>query len=383
MHANQTFFVSYFCYSHFYPHAACVLDAHYPLGYNDPMESTATDNRFIAPDERPEEKPLESTLRPQRLHEFVGQEPTKEHLRIAIEAATQRSEPLEHILIYGNPGLGKTTLAHIIANELNSHIKITSGPAIERTGDLAAILSNLQDRDILFIDEIHRMNRTIEEMLYPAMEDYALDIMLGKGPGARAVRMPLSKFTIIGATTKMSMLSSPLRDRFGMIFQLEFYSDSELAKIITRSANQLGVQIEPAAAEIIATRCRRTPRIANRLLKRLRDFAQVKGSGIITKDLAEMALVMLEIDPLGLDRIDRLILEMIIKKFNGGPVGLATIAAVSAEEEETVEDVYEPYLLQLGMIDRTPRGRIATRLAYQHLGLLHMAPPPAANSLFS
>lgn len=347
------------------------------------MESTATDNRFIAPDERPDEKPLESTLRPQRLHEFVGQEPTKEHLRIAIEAATQRSEPLEHILIYGNPGLGKTTLAHIIANELTSHIKITSGPAIERTGDLAAILSNLQDRDILFIDEIHRMNRTIEEMLYPAMEDYALDIMLGKGPGARAVRMPLSKFTIIGATTKMSMLSSPLRDRFGMIFQLEFYSDTELAQIITRSATQLGVQIEPAAALIIATRCRRTPRIANRLLKRLRDFAQVKGSGIITKDLAEMALVMLEIDPLGLDRVDRAILETIIKKFNGGPVGLATIAAVSAEEEETVEDVYEPYLLQLGMIDRTPRGRIATRSAYEHLGLLHMAPPPAANSLFA
>lgn len=337
-------------------------------------ESAHTDERFIAPNQRAEEQPFESTLRPQTLNEFIGQESVKDNLRIAITAAKKRNQPLEHVLIYGNPGLGKTTLAHIISRELESHIKITSGPALERTGDLAAILSNLQEGDVLFIDEIHRLHRTIEEMLYPAMEDFALDLILGKGPGARTLRMPLTPFTIIGATTKVSMLSSPLRDRFGMIYQLDFYGSDELEKIINRNASRLQVTIEPEACTRIAERARRTPRIANRLLKRIRDFAEVKGSGIITPTITDQALTMLEVDHLGLDRTDRILLETLIKKFNGGPVGLNTLAASTAEEMDTIESVYEPYLLQMGMIDRTPRGRVATRHAYDHLGLLHMVP---------
>lgn len=353
------------------------MDAQIAIGYNDPtntMKKEETPERFIAPTQRPEEQPLESSLRPQLLEEFIGQESVKDNLRIAIAAAKKRNQPLEHVLIYGNPGLGKTTLAHIIAHELDTHIKVTSGPALERTGDLAAIVSNLQEGDVLFIDEIHRLHHTIEEMLYPAMEDFALDLILGKGPGARTLRMPLAPFTIIGATTKVSMLSAPLRDRFGMIYQLDFYGTDDLQKIINRNASRLHVTMEPDACELIAQRARRTPRIANRLLKRIRDFAEVKGSGIITSTITQQALTMLEVDHLGLDRTDRLLLETLIKKFNGGPVGLNTLAASTAEEMDTIESVYEPYLLQMGMIDRTPRGRVATRHAYDHLGLLHLAP---------
>lgn len=361
---------------------AHAIDAPDIVGYNDAMENQNTNERFIAPTEKVEERPFEQSLRPQNLEEFIGQEAVKENLRIAIDATKKRQEPMEHILLYGNPGLGKTTLAHIISRELDSHIKITSGPALERTGDLAAILSNIQEGDVLFIDEIHRLNRTIEEMLYPAMEDFALDLILGKGPGARTLRMPLARFTIIGATTRVSMLSSPMRDRFGMIFQLEYYKDEDLQTIIRKNAQRLNIIIETEAEALLAARARRTPRIANRLLKRIRDFAEVRGSGIITPVIASSALTMLEVDHLGLDRTDRQLLETLIKKFRGGPVGLNTLAASTAEEMDTIESVYEPYLLQMGMIDRTPRGRVATRMAYEHLGLLHLV-PQEPSSLFS
>ncbi len=342
------------------------------LGYTAHMEKDNATQRFIAPTQTTTEQTFEYSLRPKELKTFIGQQQTKANLSIAIEAAQKRSEPLEHVLLYGNPGLGKTTLAHIIARELGSHIKMTSGPALERVGDLAAILSNLQDGDVLFIDEIHRMQRTIEESLYPAMEDFGLDIILGKGPAARTLRMNLSRFTIIGATTRMSMLSSPLRDRFGLVYQLDFYNHDDLQTILNKNAELLSVTIEDGAANVIAIRSRRTPRIANRLLKRVRDFAEVKGSGIITAELATQALTMLEVDELGLDSTDRKLLTTLIKKFNGGPVGLNTLAASTAEEMDTVELVYEPYLLQMGMIDRTPRGRVATRTAYEHLDLLHL-----------
>ena len=325
-----------------------------------------------------EERAFEFSLRPQNLREFVGQPKLKENLEILIGAAKKRGEPIEHVLLCGNPGLGKTTLAHIIANEAGRNIKVTSGPALERVGDLAAILTNLEEGDVLFIDEIHRLNKTIEETLYPAMEDAALDLIVGKGPAARTLRLNLNRFTVIGATTRMSLLSGPLRDRFGSTYQLNFYTNEDLQQIIMRSAKILSIETDFNAAELIASRARRTPRVANRLLKRVRDFTQMRGDGNIDKKITENALTQLEIDAIGLDEIDRRILHTIITKFDGGPVGLSALAAAPSEEIATIEDVFEPYLLQLGLINRTPRGRIATVRAYEHLGL---KPPPSNNQL--
>lgn len=312
---------------------------------------------------------IEGSLRPQFLNEYIGQEKAKEILKVYIEAAKQRDEVLDHVLFYGPPGLGKTTLAGIIANEMNVHMKVTSGPAIEKPGEMAAILNNLQEGDILFVDEIHRLNRQVEEVLYPAMEDYAIDIMIGKGASARSIRLDLPKFTLVGATTRAGLLTAPLRDRFGITHHLEFYSVEELTVIILHSAKILEVEIEHTGAIALAKRSRGTPRLANRILKRVRDFAQVKYQGVITEEVAATALTMLEVDKLGLDNIDRSILVTMITKFNGGPVGLDTLAATIGEDAGTLEDVYEPYLLKNGLINRTPRGRIATDLAYHHLGL--------------
>jgi holliday junction DNA helicase RuvB len=329
--------------------------------------NSKNDERIISAKESGDDKALDLTLRPKRMEEYIGQSKVKDNLYITIEAAKKRKEPVEHVLLYGAPGLGKTTLAHVIANEMRANVKVTSGPAIEKSGDLAAILTNLQEGDILFIDEIHRLNKTIEEILYPAMEDYALDIIIGKGPSARTLRLELPKFTIIGATTMASLLSAPLRDRFGIIHHLNFYDIPDIEKIIKRSASIFNFNIDDDSASEIAKRSRRTPRVANRLFKRVRDYCEVKGGGIINKVLCEEAFDMLEVDELGLDWIDRKIIETIIDKFKGGPVGLNTIAASTGEDMSTVLEVYEPYLMQLGFLDRSPRGRIVTDIAYKHL----------------
>ncbi len=325
--------------------------------------------RVVDASERAEDGDIDIGLRPQTLDEYVGQEKAKESLRIYIEAAKMRGEALDHVLLYGPPGLGKTTLSAIIANELGVNIRITSGPAIEKQGDLAALLTNLSRNDVLFIDEIHRLSRNIEEILYPAMEDFSLDIIIGKGPAARSIRLPLEKFTLIGATTRAGQLTTPLRDRFGVLLRLELYTPAELVRIIKRSAGLLGIDISEDGAGEIALRSRGTPRIANRLLKRVRDFAQVKGDGRITSEIADRALTMLEIDKLGLDNTDRRMLEAIIRFYDGGPVGLDTLAATIGEEAITIEDVLEPYLIQIGFLTRTQRGRCVTRLAYEHLGI--------------
>ncbi len=329
------------------------------------------ENRLVTPDYTSEESESENEnkLRPKTLAEYIGQEKAKENLTVFIQAAKLRGEPLDHVLLYGPPGLGKTTLSTIIAAEMNVSIRVTSGPAIEKPGDLAALLTNLEENDILFIDEIHRLNRAVEEVLYPAMEDYVLDIMIGKGPSARSIRIDLPKFTLVGATTRAGQLSSPLRDRFGVMFRLELYNNSELQQIIKRSAAILGIACDDAGALALAQRSRGTPRIANRFLKRVRDFAQVKGDGNITEQITATALQKLEVDFLGLDSIDRRILTTIINIYNGGPVGLDTIAAAVGEESVTIEDVYEPYLMQIGFLSRTNRGRCATKLAYEHLGI--------------
>ena len=311
----------------------------------------------------------EVSLRPKRLDDYTGQEKAKENLRVYIEAAKRRSEPLDHVLLYGPPGLGKTTLAGVIANEMGVNIRITSGPAIAKTGDLAALLTNLQPGDILFIDEIHRLDRSVEEILYPAMEDFAIDIIVGKGPSANSIRLELPRFTLIGATTRAGQLSSPLRDRFGVSLRLELYTPEELGRIVTRSATLLGMEIDPDGAREIAARSRGTPRIANRMLRRVRDFAQIYYDNVITREAADHALSRLEVDALGLDATDRRMLTAIIRNYNGGPVGLETLAATIGEEAVTLEDVYEPYLLQLGFLMRTPRGRCVTQLAYEHLGI--------------
>ena len=332
------------------------------------------ENRIVTMQER-EEDNWQFSLRPRYLKEYIGQTQAKENLHIFIEAAKLRGDTLDHVLLYGPPGLGKTTLAGIVANELGVNFRVTSGPAIERAGDLAALLSNLQPGDVLFIDEIHRLSRSVEEVLYSAMEDYALDIIIGKGPSARSVRIELPKFTLIGATTRAGSLAAPLRDRFGVISRLEYYKQNELEFIVSRSADILDIHMDPEGASEIARRSRGTPRIANRLLKRVRDVAQVLGDGVITKDIADQALQRLDIDKLGLDRIDRRILSTIIEKFDGGPVGVDTIAASVSEERESVEDVYEPYLMQLGLLARTNRGRIVTPAAYDHLGIPRKAEP--------
>ncbi len=327
------------------------------------------EERILSGRTRREDRPTEPALRPRRLSELYGQEKVLRNLQVALSAAQERGEALDHILFYGPPGLGKTTLAHVVANEMGVHIKVTAGPVIERTGDLAAILTNLKQGDILFIDEVHRLNRAVEEVLYPAMEDFALDIIVGKGPSARSIRLHLPRFTVIGATTRLALLTSPLRDRFGAIYRLDFYSLAAMDKIVRRSAQILGVQIDAGGVHEIARRSRGTPRVANRLLKRVRDYAQVMADGVITAGVAREALTLLEVDELGLDEVDRRILRTLVEKFAGGPVGVTTLAAATSEEPDTIEDVYEPYLLQLGFLQRTPRGRIATRRAYEHLGI--------------
>jgi Holliday junction DNA helicase RuvB len=327
------------------------------------------EERIVTANLMMEDQAVEFSLRPRYLAEYIGQSQVKENLKIYIEAAKMRREPLDHVLLYGPPGLGKTTLSNIIANELGVNIRTTSGPAIERPGDFAAILSNLQENDVLFIDEIHRLHRTVEEVLYPAMEDFALDFIIGKGPSARSMRLDLPKFTLIGATTRAGLLSAPLRDRFGVVSRLEFYTEDELSYIVSRTADILNVGIVGEASREIARRSRGTPRIANRLLKRVRDYAQVRGDGIITDLIAEEAMARLQVDPMGLDAIDHRMLLSMIQNYRGGPVGLDTIAALIGEESQTIEDVYEPYLMQIGYLQRTPRGRVVAPAAYRHLGL--------------
>ena len=348
------------------------------------MDSNEFDfeNRILNTSYTAEDADSEVSLRPKHLEDYIGQEKVKEILKVYIDAAKGRNDPLDHVLLYGPPGLGKTTLSNIIANEMGVNIRITSGPAIEKQGDLAAILTNLNEGDVLFIDEIHRLSRSVEEILYPAMEDYALDIIIGKGPSARSIRIDLPKFTLIGATTRAGQMTTPLRDRFGVLMKLELYTPEELAEIVRRSAGILGMEISDDGAMEIASRSRGTPRIANRLLKRVRDFAQVMGNGKIDSAIANFALTKLEIDQLGLDNTDRRMLETIIKFYDGGPVGLETLAATVGEEAVTLEDVYEPYLMQIGYLSRTPRGRCVTRLAYEHLEIpFHNAKPSAAEQL--
>lgn len=332
-------------------------------------DSSGRAERFISGKASTEDLPLDSSLRPKKLQEFIGQDKVKESLKIAITAAQRRSEALDHVLLYGPPGLGKTTLAYIISHEMGVNLKITSGPAIERAGDLAAILTNLRQGDALFIDEIHRLGRPVEEVLYPAMEDFAISLVLGKGTGARSIRLNMPRFTLIGATTRYALLSPPLRDRFGAIYRLDFYDEKALQEIITRSARILKIEIDDGGAREIARRARGTPRVANRILRRVRDYSQVKADGVISKQVALEALAQMEIDDMGLDDIDHRLLLTIIEKFQGGPVGLETIAAAISEEADTIMDVYEPYLLQLCYLERTPRGRVATSHAYEHLGL--------------
>lgn len=333
------------------------------------MQETDFENRIVSTEFSPSDGDLENSLRPKQLSDYIGQDKVKENLSVYIEAAKGRGEALDHVLLYGPPGLGKTTLAGIIANEMGVNIRITSGPAIEKQGDLAALLTNLQEGDVLFIDEIHRLNRSVEEVLYPAMEDRALDIIIGKGPSARSIRLDLPNFTLVGATTRAGQLSAPLRDRFGVIFRLELYTPKELAVIVKRSAGILGIDIDEKGAAMIASRSRGTPRIANRLLKRSRDFAEVKYNGVISEEAANDALTRMEVDDLGLDSVDRRLLTTMIKNYHGGPVGLETIAAAVGEEAVTIEDVYEPYLMQIGFLSRTPRGRCVSPAAYKHLGI--------------
>ncbi len=339
-----------------------------------------TSDRILSGKPREEDLALDTSLRPHRLDDYIGQDKVKDNLRIAMAAAQMRGEPLDHVLLYGPPGLGKTTLSYIIAAEMGVSVRVTSGPAIERPGDLAAILTNLQRDDVLFIDEIHRLARAIEEILYPAMEDFALDLVLGKGPGARSVRLSLPRFTLVGSTTRYAMLSPPLRDRFGAVYRLDFYDTEAIGAIIRRSAHILGVEVDEGGLKQMAQRARGTPRVANRLLKRVRDYAQVMADGRISEEVAVEALARLEIDELGLDDIDHKVLQTIIHKFDGGPVGLDTIAASISEEADTIMDVYEPYLMQVGFLQRTPRGRVATRRAYEHLGLPPKGPPPSAQT---
>lgn len=339
------------------------------------------DDRIVSTGFRPGDDEQEMSLRPKSLREYIGQENVKQNLSISIEAALKRHEPLDHLLLYGPPGLGKTTLAGIIAAEMGQNIRITSGPAIEKAGDLASILTNLADGDVLFIDEIHRLSRSVEEVLYPAMEDYALDIMIGKGPTARSIRLDLPRFTLVGATTRAGLLSAPLRDRFGIIFRLEMYAPEELAKIVKRSAGILNVQAEADGILEIARRSRGTPRLANRMLRRVRDFAQIRGGGVITREVARQALDMQGVDDLGLDQTDRTMLATMMDKFAGGPVGLETLSAMTGEDASTIEDVYEPYLMQLGFMMRTPRGRVVTPAAYEHMGRKPLTPPEEGEQL--